>query len=243
VRDDVPPGGKPFSVGAIPAGATDNSSPTGGTYNRGYVQVDGFTVLPGESAVVSFGIPWESGPGVETQVVRNQASVTYLTASGALLSTFSDDPATHAVNDSTDLIGPHSWQMPLAVTAFWNQDVNIDLRVVDPCGNAIGPENLPTAECPAGTPGGILRTTGGCGDTWPSAWVERIEWSASPAAGVYQVWLRYESSSADAGAGCSNGGLEDVVVVVEKSGSDPESTIVLDPADTGWVKVMDHTVP
>ena len=61
-----------------------------------------------------------------------------------------DDPATGAFPDDTRVYYS-PWSQWLGFTAFWHREVDIDLRVIDPCGNAISPQDVPTASCAGAT--------------------------------------------------------------------------------------------
>jgi hypothetical protein len=243
VRDEITPMVLFFTVLDIPAGATDNSSATGGRFNRGYVLIENINLGPGETATVRFAanLGSTSGPNGPA-VIRNKAAVTGWSASGLFLETSTDDPSTYAAFDSTDVMPAASMQ-PLQISIFWNQDVNVDLRVVDPCGNFVGPADLFSAECPAGQPGLSLFGRGGCGDTWPYGWAEAVAWFRNdvPTVGTYEVWLRYTESQAD-GGGCLHGGLEDVVVLVETPTEVFHRWVVLDPEERNWVHVVSFDV-
>jgi hypothetical protein len=175
-------------------------------------------------------------------VIRNKGTVTGWSASGLFLETATEDPSTHAAFDSTDVI-PVTGMEPLQVSIFWNQDVDVDLRVVDPCGNFVGPADSFSAECPTGQPGLSVFGSGRCGDTWPYGWAEAVAWFQNdvPTTGTYEVWLRYTESRADGGA-CLHGGLEDVVVLVENPTDVFHRWVVLDPAERGWVHVESFDV-
>jgi hypothetical protein len=85
---------------------------------------------------------------------------------------------------------------------------------------------------------------GGCGDPWPWGWVEDVTWRtpAMPTAGTYRVFVRY-TDSRDTSAACRHGGLEDVVVVVERGITSQFRWVVLDPAETDWVEALWFDVP
>jgi hypothetical protein len=164
---------------------------------------------------------------------------------GLELDILTDDPATLAWPDSTDVAIPSygtTADMPL-ISIFWNQDVDIALRVGDPCGNLLGSQDASWAECNGFQ--GNLERFGGCGETWPWGWTERIAWRSqtAPPSGLFRVWVRFVEDR-DSGGGCMHAGPEDVVVLLEAGNLSTEwRWVVLDPADTGWQHVIDFPIP
>jgi len=251
IRDDMNPLVANFGVMEFPDGATDLSSPTGGAFGRGYIEIGGFDLAPGETAVVRFFVYPDmnstGGPNKLSHVLRNQARVTGFDGSlGGLLEALTDDPATIAYPDSTDVAIPSIWPGaggPPLVAVFWNQDVRIVLRVEDPCGNWIGSEDASSAEC--GGAWGRVERFARCGEAWPYGWTERVAWDRADdlPSGDYHVYLRY-AEDRDSGGDCLHTGPDDAVVTVETgSGLIPWEWLVLEPTDTDWQQVMTFSIP
>src|SRR6185295_2075280 len=117
----------------IPPGATDNSQPApAGAYNHGQVLVTGIDVPAGSERIVRFSAS-PSQQVYEIPVMSNQAFVTSGQTPADPGQTWpTDDGATQAFEDDTRVffVVP---QRSIAVHAYWHANVDIDLRVIDPC--------------------------------------------------------------------------------------------------------------
>lgn len=82
VTDDFPLGVGTLSVFSIPAGATDNSTPTGGANGTGFLEITDVQVPPAASASVVFDVIIDAG-AVAGDVISNIAAITNPNGPGA----------------------------------------------------------------------------------------------------------------------------------------------------------------
>lgn len=240
--DDVPRAGFGFTVLEIPPGATDASLPApAGAYTRGLIQVLGINVPRGGSAIIRFSIQVNRATVDLGEVVDNQGSAGIPGSAGGTPVTPTDDPVTRAFEDDTRVMIVTTDQRP-HVRAMWHQHVDLDVRVVDPCGNAISSQDLPSATCGSQTINLAKRHS--CAvPSFPTRF-ESFDWSsfAPPEPGDYRVEVAYPHSSADEPA-CRGRGEEEVTVAYIPPWGTVIWTTVTIPEGSGFVPVLSFTVP
>jgi hypothetical protein len=241
IVDEIPGNALGFTVLEIPPGATDASEPPpGGAFGQGRLVVRGVSVPAGGTASVRFRVEPARNAANGPVIVSNQGGLSVPATTGPGGGVFpTDDPATHAFQDDTRVYSATPWQQ-LRVAAFWHQEVDVDLRVVDPCGNAISEQDVMTATCGAAT--GDLRHAS-C--TW-AGFPDRAEWIGwsgfTVPSGTWRVEVGYPASSWEDPA-CLGHGPEEVTVVLQTpEGGVTWRTLVLEPGP-GWAHAFDHEQP
>ena len=216
-HDDLPPEVSRFSVLEIPPGATDVSElPPSGASGTGLVLVTGITVPAGEERLVRFVVYISPNSGFQDPMMDNQGWAEHgASPVGAGVVTDTDDSATTGWQDDTRVFIVRR-NDKFTVHAFWHQDVDLDVQVIDTCGNVIGEHDMPFADCAGGR--GQVRMTHSCTAPSPPGRYEDIEWVSVPPPGVYRIRVAYPGLSPDDPA-CGGRGPEEVTVVVQPFGS------------------------
>lgn len=211
VRDDIPMNVSSFSVLEIPPGATDATVPApAGAFGRGLIVVTGIDVPAGQSRTIRFQVLPDRNTTMDLPVISNQASIEHGGSPATPPTvTLTDDPATSAFPDDTRVIVPGFWQTVRA-HAFWHRQVDIDLRMIDTCGNIVGEHDMSSATCSGATLDLFNRHS--CrapGDRYEAIWARNV---LPP--GTYRVEVAYVESAED-DAGCTGRGVDEVTVVLQ----------------------------
>ncbi|MEM7248377.1 MAG: hypothetical protein AAF533_23790 [Acidobacteriota bacterium] len=193
-----------FRVLSVPPGATET------TVGRDLL-VTGIDLPAGEiaSVLIEGTLPrlmsdWPLIPGNQA-VFRVPDGIDPL---GALFPT--DDPTTLAYRDDTRTAYWGDYQLH-AVAAYWHADLDLDLVLVDPCGNTISVADSRIGDCDSSI--GEVNEEHSCTMTIGSGRHESILWTSSIPIGTYDVFIRWAETAED-GPDCRDRGPEDVTIMI-----------------------------
>ncbi|MEM7248376.1 MAG: PPC domain-containing protein [Acidobacteriota bacterium] len=204
LEDSIPTEFDSFSVLSIPPGATDE------TVGRD-VRVTNIDIPVGQTAsvIVEGTLPprvseWPLIPSNQGLFrVPNE-----LDPDGTVHLT--DDPTTLAYQDDTRTAywGFYGW---FAISAYWHADMDLDLVILDPCGNLVSVADSRISDCDMNT--GSINEEHSCALTVGSGRHESVIWFSGVPFGTYEVFLRFAETADDDGE-CTDRGAEDVTLML-----------------------------
>ncbi|MEM7244445.1 MAG: hypothetical protein AAF533_03835 [Acidobacteriota bacterium] len=195
-----------FRILSIPPGSTDVSA-------HPDIRIEGIDIPVGQIATVvvqaDLPTPYFNEVGL---IISNQAQWC-LPSDGVTVGDciLTDDPSTRAPGDDTRTAYYGDFEF-FDIACYWHGEVDIDLRVIDPCGNVFSERDGDSGTC--GASSGWLQARHSCASpSYPGRNESVIWYERDPEPGNYRIELSYIASAAE-DADCSSRGPEEITVMV-----------------------------